>query len=172
MRSGGGFMEQAERFSRWARRSWRPGARRAGAWALLAAAGVAAIGVASDHGGLSSLPITAPSANRGTASTIDAHPFAGTAIGSTPDAAMSSLDINGVSDSRIDHWVSKLTTSLKDEFQVALGRMDHYDDMIDAKLAERQMPRELIYLAMIESEFNPNARSHAQAVGMWQFMKG
>ncbi len=34
------------------------------------------------------------------------------------------------------------------------------------------MPKDLIYLALIESEFNPNAKSRVKAVGMWQFMKG
>jgi membrane-bound lytic murein transglycosylase D len=32
------------------------------------------------------------------------------------------------------------------------------------------MPRELIYLALIESNFNPTAKSRVKAVGMWQFM--
>ena len=34
------------------------------------------------------------------------------------------------------------------------------------------MPEDLVYLSMIESGFNPTARSRAQAVGLWQFMAG
>lgn len=71
---------------------------------------------------------------------------------------------------QVDTWVHRLTTSLKGDFQLSLNRMDKYDDMISAKLAERKMPRELIYLAMIESNFNPTAKSRVKAVGMWQFM--
>jgi membrane-bound lytic murein transglycosylase D len=32
------------------------------------------------------------------------------------------------------------------------------------------MPKEFFYLAMIESEFKPAARSRVSAVGLWQFM--
>jgi membrane-bound lytic murein transglycosylase D len=42
--------------------------------------------------------------------------------------------------------------------------------MISEKLAERGMPQDLIYLAMIESGFNPSAYSHAHASGLWQFI--
>ncbi len=70
----------------------------------------------------------------------------------------------------VDDWVNRFTTSLKGDFQLSLDRMDKYDDMILAKLDKRQMPRELIYLAMIESNFNPTAKSRVKAVGMWQFM--
>jgi membrane-bound lytic murein transglycosylase D len=54
--------------------------------------------------------------------------------------------------------------------EIALGRMTKYYDMITDKLEAKEMPRDLVYLAMIESDFDPNARSHAHAVGMWQFM--
>jgi len=71
---------------------------------------------------------------------------------------------------RIQKWVERLTTTLKHDFATSMTRMDKYAGMITAKLDAKQMPRELIYLAMIESNFNPNARSHVGAVGMWQFM--
>lgn len=72
--------------------------------------------------------------------------------------------------SRIDKWVTRLTTSLKGDFEKSLDRMDKYAAMINKKLDAKQMPRELIYLALIESNFNPTARSQVGAVGLWQFM--
>ena len=77
------------------------------------------------------------------------------------------LDVNH---KQVDSWVHRFSTSLKGDFQLSLNRMGKYDDMILAKLDERKMPRELIYLAMIESNFNPTAKSRVKAVGMWQFM--
>jgi soluble lytic murein transglycosylase-like protein len=86
-----------------------------------------------------------------------------------PAPAVARLDLD-VNHKQVDAWVKRLTTSLKGDFQLSLTRMDKYDDMISAKLDERKMPRELIYLAMIESNFNPTAKSRVKAVGMWQFM--
>ncbi|PQJ36001.1 lytic transglycosylase [Salinibacter sp. 10B] len=51
-----------------------------------------------------------------------------------------------------------------------LRRVQVYGPMIDHILAEENVPLELRYLAMAESGLNPNARSWAGAVGMWQFM--
>ena len=74
------------------------------------------------------------------------------------------------SHAKIDQWVARLTTSLRGDFSTSLDRMGKYASMINAKLDAKQMPRELIYLALIESNFNPNAKSKVGAVGMWQFM--
>lgn len=90
-----------------------------------------------------------------------------TAMASVPSAA--ALDIH-LSHPRIDAWVKRLSTSLKGDFSQSLSRMDRYATMIYAKLDARQMPRELAYLPLIESNFNPTARSRVSAVGLWQFM--
>jgi membrane-bound lytic murein transglycosylase D len=71
---------------------------------------------------------------------------------------------------RVDSWVKRFTTDLHSSYATELGRMARYSDMILGKLDDRGMPRDLIYLAMIESGFNPRAKSRVKASGMWQFM--
>ncbi len=51
-------------------------------------------------------------------------------------------------------------------------RSQHYMVMIRDILRENELPEDLSYIAFIESGLNPKARSSANAVGMWQFMKG
>lgn len=51
-----------------------------------------------------------------------------------------------------------------------LERSGRYKNLITEIFKEQGLPEELIYIAMIESGFNPRARSYARAVGMWQFI--
>jgi len=51
-----------------------------------------------------------------------------------------------------------------------LRRVDRYGPMIRRVLREQGLPRDLIFVAMVESGFDPTARSHAGAAGMWQFV--
>ncbi|MEO8100748.1 MAG: transglycosylase SLT domain-containing protein [Acidobacteriota bacterium] len=51
------------------------------------------------------------------------------------------------------------------------ARAGRYRDMIHGVLSEEGMPAELIFVAQLESHFNPMAVSSAQAVGMWQFVR-
>ncbi len=51
-----------------------------------------------------------------------------------------------------------------------LTRKPRYEGIIRQKLDERDMPHDLMYLAMVESGFNPKAWSKASASGMWQFI--
>ena len=71
---------------------------------------------------------------------------------------------------RVEHWMLRFSTWDKPEFEETLSRAGLYSDMIRGKLHARGMPEELVYLAMIESGFLTNARSHVLATGMWQFM--
>jgi membrane-bound lytic murein transglycosylase D len=79
-------------------------------------------------------------------------------------------DLANLDNRRVDSWVRRFTSDLKQSFARYLGRMDKYTSMISAKLAQRGMPQDLVYLAMIESGFNPKAKSPAQASGLWQFI--
>ena len=60
----------------------------------------------------------------------------------------------------------------KDEayFQRIFSLGDFYFPMIESALVKRSLPLELKYLAVVESALNPQAKSHAGAVGLWQFM--
>jgi membrane-bound lytic murein transglycosylase D len=80
------------------------------------------------------------------------------------------LGLPNLDNPRVDSWVKRFTTSQRRSFATQLARMDKYDNMILGKLDARDMPSGLIYLAMIESGFNPRARSPVSASGLWQFM--
>jgi membrane-bound lytic murein transglycosylase D len=53
-----------------------------------------------------------------------------------------------------------------------LRRMGRYRAIIEHRLDEQGLPRDLIYLAMIESGFDPGATSLKSAGGVWQFIPG
>jgi membrane-bound lytic murein transglycosylase D len=55
---------------------------------------------------------------------------------------------------------------------VWLRKMGRYRAIIERKLDEQGMPRDLIYLAMVESGFDPGATSQRSAGGVWQFIPG
>ena len=80
------------------------------------------------------------------------------------------FDLPIVPNSSVERFVSLFRDEQPDRMALYLKRSGRYEGMIRAKLRERGMPEDLIYLSMIESGFNPNARSRASAVGLWQFM--
>jgi membrane-bound lytic murein transglycosylase D len=57
-------------------------------------------------------------------------------------------------------------------FESWLKRSGRYQELVQQSLREWQLPEDLIWVAMIESGFDPKARSPAGAVGLWQFMQG
>src|SRR5688572_25417078 len=76
-------------------------------------------------------------------------------------AQLNPLAINFVEDYIDSH--SKMLEKLKDKARP-------YFDMMDEILVKHGLPKELKYLAVIESELKSNATSWAGAVGPWQFM--
>ena len=59
----------------------------------------------------------------------------------------------------------------KETFAAWTKRSGRYRDLILEALRAEGLPEDLFHLAMIESGFNPRARSRAHAVGIWQFME-
>ncbi|MBL8613758.1 MAG: lytic transglycosylase domain-containing protein, partial [Myxococcales bacterium] len=53
---------------------------------------------------------------------------------------------------------------------VWLKRSGRYKDMVQRTLRKKGAPEDLLYLSMIESGFEPTARSPVGALGLWQFM--
>jgi len=64
------------------------------------------------------------------------------------------------------------STERKEIFRLYLSRSTRYLPMIKEIFQEYGLPEDLAYLAMIESGFSPRAYSHAQACGVWQFIRG
>jgi membrane-bound lytic murein transglycosylase D len=81
-------------------------------------------------------------------------------------------DLPNLDHERVDFWVERFTTvpEMREKMEGFLERSGRYVPMLLEKLDERGMPRDLIYLAMIESGFEPQAYSHAHASGLWQFI--
>ena len=80
-------------------------------------------------------------------------------------AAFSDLDHE-----RVEYHIARFTGEKRAEFATYLERKAQVETMIAEKLRRRGMPQELIYLAMVESGFNPDARSAREATGIWQLI--
>jgi len=71
---------------------------------------------------------------------------------------------------RTDAFIKLYVVKRRKQTARLLGLQHQYFPMMEELLAKYEMPFELKYLAVIESGLNPKARSHAGAVGLWQFM--
>lgn len=71
---------------------------------------------------------------------------------------------------RVMQEIFYMTGSARSFMEGSLNRKTAYDSMVYAKLEEAKMPKDLIYLALVESGFKLKAYSRAKASGMWQFI--
>ena len=60
----------------------------------------------------------------------------------------------------------------RERFEIWLARSGKYSEMMRRILAQYGLPGDLVYLALIESGFSPQAYSVARAAGPWQFIAG
>ena len=72
----------------------------------------------------------------------------------------------------VESYLRAFSRNQKSAFKTYLSRSGRYLPMMRRIFRERDLPQDLVYLALVESGFNPFARSPAEAVGIWQFIEG
>jgi membrane-bound lytic murein transglycosylase D len=80
------------------------------------------------------------------------------------------FDIPIVFNDAVKYFIQYFTTEKRKVFGNWLKRSRFYIPAIKEILNEEGLPEDLVYLAMIESGFNPKAYSSANASGPWQFI--
>jgi membrane-bound lytic murein transglycosylase D len=70
----------------------------------------------------------------------------------------------------IETWVREFSGRKHQSFQTQLERAASYTNPAEEIFGDRGLPKDLIYVALVESGFTPKARSKAKAVGMYQFI--
>jgi membrane-bound lytic murein transglycosylase D len=146
------------RFTALPRALWR---RKIETAAVAVTAAVSSVGIVAGRGETAAPTTPAVEMKYLAAATKTAAPAA---------VASTALGLPNIDHPRVESWVKRFTTTQRGSYATYLNRMTRYDDMISAKLAKKNMPQGLIYLAMIESGFNPTATSPVKAKGLWQFM--
>jgi membrane-bound lytic murein transglycosylase D len=81
-------------------------------------------------------------------------------------------DLPLVSNDYVDGVLTYLQNQGRGYITRTLKRLGIYQPIISDTLRKEGLPQDLIYLAALESEFNPYALSKEGARGMWQFMLG
>ena len=79
-------------------------------------------------------------------------------------------DIPLVLNESVDRHIRCFTGPKRNSFAQWLARARKYEPTIRPILRKRQLPEDLVYVAMIESGFNMKACSRANAMGPWQFI--
>lgn len=94
------------------------------------------------------------------------------AVGSgfTPVDTSPYFDIPVTYNTKVKWWINYFQTKGRKWFRTWLERSAAYLPQMQKTLAQRGMPQDLAYVAMIESGFSPHAISTAEAVGYWQFI--
>ena len=71
---------------------------------------------------------------------------------------------------RVEKYASNYIKNNSEALLIVKGRSVKCFDMMDSVFTSYGLPKELKYLAVVESELNPNALSHVGAAGPWQLM--
>lgn len=87
-----------------------------------------------------------------------------------PEEVEPLYDFPVVTNRQVEMYLDLFQGKQRKYFGRWLARSGKYKEIIHGELEAAGLPKDLIYLAMIESGFNQRAYSKARAVGLWQFM--
>ena len=80
------------------------------------------------------------------------------------------FDIPIVVNDKVEYFIEYFQTTHRKAFALWLQRSGRYIPMMKGVLREHGLPEDLVYMALIESGFNPRAYSRRKASGPWQFI--
>ncbi len=81
------------------------------------------------------------------------------------------FDFPVVFNNKVDMYLKLFQNKQRPQFSRWLARSAMYRPMMEKELEKAGLPKDLVYLAMIESGYNELACSSAKAIGLWQFMQ-
>lgn len=87
-----------------------------------------------------------------------------------PSIEKTGFDFPVVMNQQVLQWINYFTNTGRRHFVVWLKRGRAFMPEMDRILEDYGLPKDLKFLSMIESGYNPKALSYVGAVGLWQFM--
>lgn len=88
-----------------------------------------------------------------------------------PESSSSSFKIS-YTKKHYDFWINYFTKREEDRFKRFLKNGAPLREMIENILVQEGLPKELYFVGLVESGYNLKIKSHASAVGPWQFIRG
>ena len=84
---------------------------------------------------------------------------------------ISNLEDSPAAAKAVSKYLQFFSEDLKKPFALWLSRAPKYLSVMKQIMSENNLPKDIVFLSMIESGFSPYADSRAKAVGPWQFME-
>jgi membrane-bound lytic murein transglycosylase D len=78
----------------------------------------------------------------------------------------STYEINTI----VQLWIERLSVKDRDAFKSSLARLDKIRPTMERIFKQHGIPKDLVYLCLVESNANPHAVSSSGATGYWQFI--
>ncbi len=71
---------------------------------------------------------------------------------------------------QVESWINRLSGKEKKHFKISLTRLDRIRPVMEEIFERHGIPKDLVYLCLVESGANPYAVSCSGATGYWQFI--